>query len=114
MLQRSSQFLQILSAEKDGLVECRLVLPSRASDRFMEQLKEVYISEAETSVAEAWNALRTSVLDAVVNEQLMPAAEQWAKTWLQEEEERYVGEICSLRLYQVSSDRLSLSSHCLT
>ncbi|KAK4048952.1 Transcription elongation factor spt6 [Microbotryomycetes sp. JL201] len=107
-LLRTSQFLQIMTAEKDGLVECRLRLPERAYERYCDQLKEIYITDADSSVADAWNAFRQTVLDAAIDEHIIPAAEQWAKTWLQEEEERFVGELCSSKLYQ----RINVAPYC--
>ncbi|KAM0787286.1 hypothetical protein ACM66B_006519 [Microbotryomycetes sp. NB124-2] len=107
-LVRSSHFLQILTAEKEGLVECRLKLTDAAHERFMDQIKEIYVPDPQTSVQEAWSAFRLNVLDTAVNEHILPAAEQWAKTWLQEEEERFVGELCSSKLFE----RINVAPYC--
>ncbi|KAK4053287.1 Transcription elongation factor spt6 [Microbotryomycetes sp. JL221] len=109
LLQRSSQFLQILSAEKEGLVECRIRLPEQALTRFMDQMKEVYLDEdTSSSVGESWNTFRQSVLDAAFHDHLIPGAEQWARTWLLEEEEQFVGEVCADKLYH----RINVSPYC--
>lgn len=98
---RSPQFLQILTAEKEDLVEARIELPEAAVDKFYEDLHQYYTTDLSSSVAEAWNEVRREILHTAVHNHLVPSAQTWARNYLQEEEEEFVGNICRMKLGQV-------------
>ena len=100
---RSAQFLQILSAEAEGLVKCTVVLPDAASDKLISDLGAMYKSDYSSAIAEAWNGTREDIIRMAVKEHLAPAAEVWARNLLQEEEEEFVGKQCAAKLDQVRS-----------
>ena len=105
---RSAQFLQILTAEKDGLVEVSIDLPEDAADKFVHELTEIYTATSgdageQSSVAEAWVELRSEIVQAAVQGHLIPAAQTWARNHTQEEEEEFVGATCRQKLYNVRS-----------
>lgn len=102
LFKRSAQFLQIVTAEREGLVESSITLPQPAIDNFITTLSRAYLSDLTSSTAEAWNALRLEILQAAVREHLLPHGEVWAKNKLQEEEEELVGKQCASRLRHVS------------
>lgn len=103
--QRSAQFLQILSAEAEGLVTCTVVLPAAAADKLIADLCKMYKSDYSSAIAEAWNEVREEIIRSAVKDHLAPGAETWARNLLQEEEEDFVGKQCAAKLDQVRSSR---------
>ncbi|KDE06243.1 hypothetical protein MVLG_03402 [Microbotryum lychnidis-dioicae p1A1 Lamole] len=106
-LLRSAMFLQILAAEGDDLVKCRITLPGAALNRFMEDLTKIYTSDYTSTVAEEWNKFRSEILTTVVQEHLLPFGERWARTYLREEEEDFVGRACKSKL----EDRINVAPY---
>lgn len=114
MFQRSAQFLQILTAEREGLVNSTISLPDKIVSQFMNALSRAYLSDMTSSVAEAWNTVRSEILEAVVNEFLLPHGQTWAKNRLQEEEEEFIGKVCNHKLLEVSLTGVRPRVHHLT
>lgn len=89
-----AQFLQILCAEADLLVTCSVQLVPEAFDRLKKDLAEAYTSDDTSEVADAWNALRTSILDHALEHLLLPEAARWARNHLKEEAENWLARRC--------------------
>lgn len=105
---RSPQFLQIRAAESEGLVKSEVFLPKNAEGRFQNELQKLYHSDYSSSIAEAWNSVREEIINTAVKEHLFTAGETWARNYIQEEEEDFIGRQCSSKLDQVSSFVASL------
>ncbi|KAL8281073.1 hypothetical protein RQP46_006431 [Phenoliferia psychrophenolica] len=96
-LYRNAQFLTILAAETEGLVQCTVLLPDEARNKFVADLRKMYKSDYVSSIAEAWNAFRDQVLDEAVKS-LVDSAHSWARNLIIEEEEEFIGNACGERL----------------
>lgn len=99
---RSSQFLQILRAESDALVTVHITLPLEPHSKLLSDLSRMYHNDYASSIAEEWNGVRTEVLTTAVDERLVPVAQAWARNWIVEEEEHWVGNQCANQLDNVS------------
>ncbi|GAA5884951.1 hypothetical protein JCM3774_000862 [Rhodotorula dairenensis] len=97
---RSPQWLQILAAEAEGLVQAEVVLPQQAEERFLGDLQRIYLSDFSSTIADEWNAMRTRILQKTVKEHLLPQASLWARNMLKEEAEEVVGNACRSKLDQ--------------
>ncbi|BGP40634.1 Transcription elongation factor spt6 [Rhodotorula kratochvilovae] len=95
---RSPQWMQILAAEADGLVTASIDLPQSAYDRFLAQLAEMYTSDYASALADEWNALRREILEEVLRTALLPQGAAWARNYLKEEGEEFVGDLCKRKL----------------
>lgn len=95
---RSPQWLQILAAEAEGLVQAEIVLPQQAEERFLGDLQRIYLSDFSSTIADEWNAMRTRILQKTVREHLVPQATLWARNMLKEEAEEVVGNACRYKL----------------
>ncbi|GAA5881838.1 hypothetical protein JCM1840_001631 [Sporobolomyces johnsonii] len=88
---RSPQWLQSLAAESEGLVTASIVLPQGARDRFVAELKKMYLSDYTSALADEWNDLRTDILKEALEEHFVPLGAQWARSSLKEDAEELVG-----------------------
>jgi transcription elongation factor SPT6 len=98
----SSQFLHILAAEQDLLVTVTVHLRAEELATLRNDLTKAYLSDWSSSRAQAWNDIRTDIIEAALNEHLLPLASRWTRDWLKEKAEQYVGERCSEILESVS------------
>lgn len=76
----------------------------------------MYCSDYVSSIAEAWNVVRTEILQEAVTDGLIPAAQHWARNLIIEEEEEFISDQCYKKLGDVRfPPRLvSLLGHALT
>ncbi|GAA5879533.1 hypothetical protein JCM1840_003438 [Sporobolomyces johnsonii] len=95
---RSPQWLQILAAESEGLVTASIVLPQGARDRFVAELKKMYLSDYTSALADEWNDLRTDILKETLEEHFVPLGAQWARSSLKEDAEELVGTMIKRKL----------------
>ncbi|CEQ42697.1 SPOSA6832_04539 [Sporobolomyces salmonicolor] len=95
---RSPQWLQILAAEAEGLVTASIVLPQAARDRFVAELKKMYLSDYTSALADEWNDLRTDILKQALEEHFVPLGAQWARSSLKEDAEELVGTMIKRKL----------------
>ncbi|GAA5941800.1 hypothetical protein JCM1841_000342, partial [Sporobolomyces salmonicolor] len=95
---RSPQWLQILAAEAEGLVTASIVLPQAARDRFVAELKKMYLSDYTSALADEWNDLRTDILKEALEEHFVPLGAQWARSSLKEDAEELVGTMIKRKL----------------
>ncbi|GAA5910006.1 hypothetical protein JCM5296_004378 [Sporobolomyces johnsonii] len=95
---RSPQWLQILAAESEGLVTASIVLPQTARDRFVEELKKMYLSDYTSALADEWNDLRTDILKEALEEHFVPLGAQWGRSSLKEDAEELVGTMIKRKL----------------
>lgn len=104
MFQRTAQFLQIRTAEREGLVTSTISLPPAVVARFLNSLSRGYLSDLTSSSAEAWNTVRSEILEAALQEFLLPHGETWAKSRLHEDEEEFIGRLCNHKLLNVGQE----------
>ncbi|KAM0753127.1 transcription elongation factor Spt6 [Meredithblackwellia eburnea MCA 4105] len=98
LMYRSTQFLQILSAEQEGLVKSSVYVFQDAHRKFVDDLTKMYTSDYVSKLAESWNNLRTEILEEAIKDHLMPAAELWARNMIVEEEEDFLSSQCAAKL----------------
>lgn len=99
----SSQFLSILAAETDHLVSVDIHLMEPALAQLRERLSEICLLGDVSETAQAWNGIRKAVLDDALDSHLLVEGARWARVWLKEEEEDWVGERCRANLESVST-----------
>ncbi|GAA5841172.1 hypothetical protein JCM11251_003227 [Rhodosporidiobolus azoricus] len=97
---RSPQWLQILAAEAEGLVSVAISLPPIAYDKFYDTLRECYLSDYTSALADEWNNLRAEVLKKSIDETLLKEGEIYVRGMLKEEAEAHVMDLCRLKLDQ--------------
>lgn len=85
------------------MVKSTLSLPEESSAKLLEDLQKLYHSDLTSSLAVAWNDLRTEILQDAIDLYLIPAAEAWARNTLKDEQEEFVGNKCAAALQNVSS-----------
>jgi transcription elongation factor SPT6 len=88
------QFLAMLAAEKEDLTTIEITLTVEAKRNLRDQLQRIYLSDFTSQAAQAWNGLRQDVLDAAINEHIVPSIARYAKAQLAKEAEESVLRKC--------------------
>ncbi|GAA6032318.1 hypothetical protein JCM8097_008116 [Rhodosporidiobolus ruineniae] len=91
---RSPQWLQILSAESEGLVTSSIYLPQGAYDQLFGSFRAMYLTDFTSALADEWNELRTEILREAIDGALLKEGAAWARGWLKEESEELVMAMC--------------------
>jgi transcription elongation factor SPT6 len=99
----SPQFLHMLKAEEEGLVNISIEVPEEATRQFIDTLVRCVHSNDYGEISTAWNALREQVCEDVVRKYLVPTGSTWAKEHLRGDAEEYVAERCRIELEFVRS-----------
>ncbi|KAF8625819.1 hypothetical protein AX15_005199 [Amanita polypyramis BW_CC] len=94
----SSQFLHILAAESEHLVNVIIGLPTQAVNDFERRLNDAFASDSFSDAARAWNAERLRVVQEVIQHHLIPMGTKWAREYLREEVEDFLAARCASRL----------------
>ncbi|PFH54298.1 hypothetical protein AMATHDRAFT_135887 [Amanita thiersii Skay4041] len=94
----SPQFLHILAAENEHLVNIVINLPTQAVNDLERRLNDAFASDSFSEAARAWNAERLRVVQEVIQQHLIPAGTRWAREYLREEVEDYLAAQCASRL----------------
>ncbi|KAI4378424.1 hypothetical protein MLD38_015904 [Melastoma candidum] len=87
---QDAQWLLIQKAEEEKLVQVSIKLPDASSKKLFEALKEYYVTEKVSKVAQQWNEQRTLILENAFYGFLLPLMEKeargllssHAKSWL--------------------------------
>ena len=98
----TAQFLLILTAEAEHLVNVTIYLPPTSLGNFEKQLTDAICSDNFNESAKAWNAERTHIVQEVLESHLIPAAVKWTREYLREEVEDNLALKCSEELRSVS------------
>ena len=93
-----AQYLMILRAEEELLVNVRFELDPREAVAFEGHLYESYASEGTSEAAKLWNHERRQVVSQAVESFLYPAAKLWIREWLKEECWEFIGRACEASL----------------
>lgn len=91
----SSQFLHILAAEAEHLVNVNIHLPTHAVNDFERRLNDAFASDSFSDAARAWNAERLRVVQDVIQQHLVPTGTKWTKEYLRGEVEDYLASRCA-------------------
>jgi transcription elongation factor SPT6 len=97
----SSQFLYILRAEQEHLVNISIQLQPEAKSAFELRLNEAFASSSFSENAKAWNEERSRVVQETIEQHLIPAGVKWVREFIREEAEDYLANDCSAQLVKV-------------
>lgn len=81
----AAQWLQILAAENDLLINVSVELPQPTLRGLIARLYENYQGEGTSEASKRWNEVRKEILEMAVEKFLIPNAKNWIKEWLKEE-----------------------------
>lgn len=95
---RSAQFLQILSAESEGLVTVDVHIQREPLRKLTQEFYGVYLSDLTSADATAWNKIREEIIMEMLQHHLLPLGARWTREWLKELEEEWVCSRCAARL----------------
>ncbi|KAL1411070.1 Transcription elongation factor spt6 [Vanrija albida] len=98
LFKNTPQFLHILKAEEEGLVKIDITVPQIQINDFAGTLVRCCRSGDYSEAGVAWDELRESVCQTVVNKHYIPAATPWLKEHMRSQAEEYVAELCRMEL----------------
>ncbi|KAG8886008.1 Transcription elongation factor spt6 [Tulasnella sp. 331] len=84
------QFLYIMQAEHELLVNIHIRLPEGVQGNFQKQLYEAFASDVYNDTGSAWNLERKGIVDDAMEKYLLPAGAKWTREWLREEVEDFL------------------------
>lgn len=94
----SPQFLHMLQAEEEGLIDISIELSEEMLASFADALIRCCRSNAYGEASQQWNAIREEVCWDLVRRLLVPMGQKWLRDQLRGEAETYVGEGCRAEL----------------
>jgi transcription elongation factor SPT6 len=109
-MSQTAQFLHILEAEKNLLVNVFITLSPEDIQRVEDQLYDSYKSNAYSDKAMAWNEYRRGVIKRALRDGLVPLGTKWVKEWLHNESEDATAAQCGAKLEAVSRSLVPLPS----
>lgn len=98
----SPQWLHILKAEEEGLIEISFDVAESQIGGFSGALERCCISTDYGEVATKWNELRKEICQELVKDHLIPMGSKWVKEYLRSQAEDFVAEHCRQELEYVS------------
>lgn len=107
----SPQFLHMLQAESEGLINISIDVEEEQIQSFAGTLVRCCKSMDYGEISTAWNELREEICQNVVAKRLVPAAARWVKDHLRGESEEFVAERCRMELEFVSRAQFPESRH---
>lgn len=93
-----AQYLMILRAEEELLVNVHVRLDPRAEADFERRLYESFASEGASEASKLWNFERRTIIEQAVKGFLFPTAKLWLREWLREECWEFIGRACEIAL----------------
>lgn len=93
-----AQYLTILRAEDELLVESELIIRETDAKAFEQKLYDMYCSEGMSETSRLWNDERKQIIRQALQDHLYPAAKLWAKEWLRDECWEFIGRACEVAL----------------
>ncbi|KAL0946577.1 hypothetical protein HGRIS_012779 [Hohenbuehelia grisea] len=94
----SSQFLFILTAEQELLVNVSIYIPPEIKAKFEAQLTDAFRSDGFSDTAKAWNVERIKIVSEVMEHHLIPAAVKWTREYIRETVEEHLALQCAQTL----------------
>ena len=95
---QSTQFLQILDAESEGLVTVDIHIMKEPLRKLTQDFYTAYLSESTSEIGRAWNKVREDIVVEALQYHLLPMAARWTKDWLKETEEDWLAARCARAL----------------
>ncbi|CAO1627387.1 unnamed protein product [Sympodiomycopsis kandeliae] len=89
-----TQFLLILQAEEDSLVNVEIELPDEIQRDFEERVYQAFASEGVSEVSQRWNQLRREVVASAMKDSLLSTGKIWVREWLKEECSEWLCRTC--------------------
>lgn len=111
VLAQNTQYLQMLRAEEELLINVTIHLPNDVQERFETRLYDNYASEGFSDVSRAWNELRREVVHNAFQQFLFPNARLWVREWLREEARELLSLRCEAVLGKVRVSGAEDRSH---
>lgn len=102
MFKNIPQFLHMLKAEEEGLINIVIEVMDTEVQQFTGTLVRCVRSMDYGEISSAWNELREEICQDVVQNHLVPAAAKWVKEHLRGKAEEFVAERCRMELEFVS------------
>lgn len=93
-----AQYLMILRAEEELLVEVTIKVDSQQALSFENSLYESYASDETSETSKLWNFERRTIISQALESFLIPAAKLWVREWLREECWEFIGRACEISL----------------
>ena len=103
----SPQFLHMLKAEEEGLINIMIEVMDTETQQFAGTLVRCVRSMDYGEISTGWNELREEICQDVVTRHLVPGAAKWVKEHLRGEAEEFVAERCRMELEFVGCCRQS-------
>lgn len=97
-LPSQTQFLMMLQAESDNLVNIEVELPEEVQKDFEDHLYQAFDSEGLSEISQRWNTLRRDVIKMALNESLVNCGRIWVREWLKEECSEWLCRTCESAL----------------
>lgn len=97
----SPQFLSMLAAEAEHLINISVSLPVDVKQAFQNQVYEAFASDSFSDTAKAWNDERLLVVQEAVEKHLIPVGIKWTREYIREEVEDYLAKRCGDAFYEV-------------
>lgn len=94
-LKHSSQYLQIMAAEQELLVNVQVHLNPQTDHQFKTELVDMFKSDVASEDSAKWNDLREEILMYAIEHMLLPDAARWAKNHLKDEAVEFVAQKCA-------------------
>ncbi|PPR03612.1 hypothetical protein CVT24_007728 [Panaeolus cyanescens] len=92
------QFLHMLAAEAEHLINIVVTIPPDVKATFERRLLDAFSSDSFTDAARSWNAERLRVVQEVIDQHLIPAAVKWTREFIREEVEDLLAARCGEKL----------------
>jgi transcription elongation factor SPT6 len=96
-----AQWLHILAAETDHLLNVEIALSQRDEAAFRDAIARAFYSDGFSDTAKAWNHQRAQVIEEVVEKHLYAVGVKHVREWLREEVEEQLAAKCAGVLEQV-------------
>ncbi len=102
MFKDTPQFLHMLKAEEEGLINIAIEVMETETQQFAGTMVRCVRSMDYGEISTAWNELREEVCQDVVRSHLVPGAAKWVKEHLRGEAEDFGADQCRMELEFVS------------
>lgn len=100
------QFLQILDAEAEGLVDINIHVQKEPLRNLTLEFYKVYLTSMDSEEAKAWNRVREDIVVEALAQHLLPLGARWIRDRLKEQEEEEIAMRCAAKLDEVGSSCL--------
>lgn len=100
--QQTPQFLHMLQAEEEGLIDIVINASDEQIASFADTLVRCCQNDAYGDISKEWNALREGICQDLTRRLLVPMGAKWLREHLRGQAEDFVAELCRRELEYVS------------